>query len=115
MKNFIRDGNVIPVIAGTGGVSSGDVVVAGNLIGIAAYDAIEGAEVEIALTGVYSLPKDGSTIDYGAPLHWVAASGHVSATGGAGRWPIGNAVKSAGGSDDEVACRLPGIGIVEGT
>jgi hypothetical protein len=73
MKNYVQPGDVIPVVAGTGGVKSGDVVVAGNLIGVAASDA-------------------------------------------AGRWPIGNAVRTAGSNDDEAYVRLPGIPVVvEGT
>jgi predicted RecA/RadA family phage recombinase len=116
MKNYVQPGDVIPVVAGTGGVKSGDVVVAGNLIGVAASDAAEGAEFELALTGVYALPKiTGTGLDPGQRVWWATGTG-VAASAAAGRWPIGNAVRTAGSNDDEAYVRLPGIPVVvEGT
>jgi predicted RecA/RadA family phage recombinase len=117
MKNFIQDGNVVTAVAGTGGVSSGDVVVEGNLIGVAATDALEGAEYELALTGVYALPKQtGTGIDAGARVWWNSTSHEVEAASSAGLWPIGNATQQAASGDDEAYVRLPGIPVVvEGT
>ncbi|CAA7627873.1 hypothetical protein MCP1_780002 [Candidatus Terasakiella magnetica] len=48
--------------AGTGGVASGQGVIVGALFGIAATNALEAANVEIATTGVYDLPKAPATV-----------------------------------------------------
>ena len=50
MKTHIQPGHSITVTARTGGVLSGHGVLLGTLFGIAQFDAVEGAQVEI-LTG----------------------------------------------------------------
>jgi len=54
MKNFIQRGDVITVTAPTGGVTSGQGVLVGNLFGIAATTVAEGENVEIATAGTTS-------------------------------------------------------------
>ena len=56
-KNFIRPGRIVTLVAPTGGVLSGQAVQVGALFGIAAFDAIAGADVEVALEGIWELPK----------------------------------------------------------
>ena len=56
MKNFLQNGDYIDVPAPSGGVDSGDVVIIGNLIGVADTDADEDAPVYFAMTGVFELP-----------------------------------------------------------
>ncbi len=56
MKNYIQPGNNITVAAPGGGVSSGDLVVIGGLIGVASFDALETVDLEIATEGVFELP-----------------------------------------------------------
>ena len=68
MKNFVQPGNVVTLIA-PGDVKSGDLVVVGSLAGVAAYDALAGAEVEVSLVGVFDLPCTGP-IEAGAPVYW---------------------------------------------
>jgi predicted RecA/RadA family phage recombinase len=48
MKAYIQPGRALTVIAPAGGVLSGQGVLIGTLFGIAQYDAVEGAEVEMA-------------------------------------------------------------------
>ena len=48
MKNYVQPGNVVTLIA-PANVKSGDGVLVGSLFGVAAYDALIGAEVEVAL------------------------------------------------------------------
>ena len=55
-KNFIQPDALSPV-APTGGVLSGQAVQVGALFRIAAFDAIGGADVEVALEGTWELPK----------------------------------------------------------
>lgn len=59
MKNFIQAGQVFTLIA-TAVIKSGDVVVKGELVGIASTDAVVGESVECCETGVYSLPKEAA-------------------------------------------------------
>ncbi|MBB4092454.1 DUF2190 family protein [Ochrobactrum pecoris] len=56
MRNFIQPGKVITVVA-VAAVTSGSLVVVGKIFGIAATSAAIGEEFELALGGVYELPK----------------------------------------------------------
>jgi predicted RecA/RadA family phage recombinase len=62
VKNFIQRGDMITLTAPTGGVTSGQGVLVGNLFGIAATTAAEGESIEIAPVGVYELPKRASAV-----------------------------------------------------
>lgn len=68
-RNFVQPGDVITLTAPVA-VKSGGVVHVGALIGVAAYDAPEGAEVETALTGVYELPKGAEALPQGGLAFW---------------------------------------------
>jgi predicted RecA/RadA family phage recombinase len=109
MKNFIQDGNVVTVTAPTGGVKSGDGIVVGALFGICATDAAQTEEVEIALTGVFELPKASGQINEGAAVWWDTDDSNVVNASGAGLYPIGVAVAAAGSSDTTARVRLSGI------
>ena len=56
MKNFVQPGKVVE-LAAPADVSSGDGVLIGSLFGVAALDALSGAQVNVQLEGVFSLPK----------------------------------------------------------
>jgi predicted RecA/RadA family phage recombinase len=69
--NYIQPGRSITVAAPTGGVLSGDGVLIGTLFGIAQYDAVEGAEVEILTEGVVKIGKTSAlAIGVGDRLFW---------------------------------------------
>ena len=69
--NYIQPGRSITVAAPTGGVLSGDGVLIGTLFGIAQYDAVEGAEVEILTEGVVEIGKTSAlAISVGDRLFW---------------------------------------------
>lgn len=71
MKNLIQRSKMLRVAATSGGVSSGDPVLIGAIFGIAATDAAEGAELEIATAGVFVMPKAaGETWSVGDNLYW---------------------------------------------
>lgn len=69
-KNFIQPGHVIehsPAAA----VSSGDVVVIGNVLGVALSDIAVGASGQVQITGVFSCPKvSAAVIKAGESLTW---------------------------------------------
>jgi predicted RecA/RadA family phage recombinase len=69
--NYIQPGRSITVAAPSGGVLSGQGVLIGTLFGIAQYDAVEGAEVEILTEGVVEIGKTSAlAIAVGDRLFW---------------------------------------------
>ena len=60
-QNYIQPGNVLEVIAPSGGYTSQSVVIAGLLVGIALGDAAEGEACEVALEGVWDVAKTAGT------------------------------------------------------
>ena len=69
--NYIQPGRSITVAAPSGGVLSGQGVLIGTLFGIAQYDAVEGAEVEILTEGVVEIGKTSAlAIGVGDRLFW---------------------------------------------
>jgi predicted RecA/RadA family phage recombinase len=96
MKNFVQDGNVVTVTS-PGGVESGDVVVIGNLVGVAACDADTNDDIELALHGVFTLAKNGAAIEAGDKLYWDAAAKECIAQQSTLLEPyVGTAVDAAG-------------------
>jgi predicted RecA/RadA family phage recombinase len=108
-QNSIQRGRVVTLVAPTGGVLSGQAVQVGALFGIAVLDAIEGADVEVALEGVWELPKAAVAIAQGAPVFWDAATGNVAANIGTSNALIGGATEARGTSDLTIRVRLNGI------
>lgn len=110
MKNFIQDGDTVTVTAPAGGVISGYGVIVGNLFGIAATTQAEGANVEIATTGVFDLPKAPAAVfTAGQRVSWDNAAKHVVAPA-AGMYPIGTALLAAGNGVATARVRLDGVG-----
>ena len=107
--NFIQAGHRIDAVAGVGGVKSGDVVLVGNLLGVAQADAAEGVSYALALTGVWLLPKATGAILVGAAVFWDASAKNVVNASGAGLYPIGCATVAAGSSDATCLVRLDGV------
>lgn len=110
-RTFVQPGNSIDAVAPAGGVSSGDVVVVGSLVGVAETNAAEGETYALTLTGVHRLPKAVGAILAGAVVWFDAAAGKVVAATGIGLWPLGAAVAAAGTNDTEVLVRLNGVAV----
>lgn len=109
-KNFVQDGDVVTMIAPSGGVKSGDLLIVGALAGICNTDALEDEEVEVSLEGVWELPKASGQINAGALVWWDNVTGHnVVNASSAGLFPIGVAVVEAGTGEATVRVRLSGI------
>ncbi len=111
MKNFVQDGNVVTVTAPSGGVVSGAGLIVGNIFGVCAFDADQTEEVEIAVVGVFELPKASGQINEGAAVSWDNSAHNVVAPG-TGKFPIGVCVKLAGTSDPTCLVRLNGVSTV---
>ena len=54
--NYIQDGEVIDHVA-SGAITSGDVVVMGNIIGVALEDIADTETGPVQISGVFDLPK----------------------------------------------------------
>ena len=105
MKNFVQPGNFVTLIA-PDDVASGGVVIVGKLAGVATTDAKAGAEVEVALVGVFELPKASGVLEQGAAAHWIESPGNVTGSGGT---LIGAVVAHAATDATKVRVRLNGI------
>ena len=110
MQNYIQNGQVITGAAPTGGVTSGEGLIVGNIFGVAAYSAAEGDPLELATTGVYKLPKaTAAVLTVGARVAWDNIGKNINVPG-AGRFPVGVATEAAGNGVTGVAVRLDGVG-----
>jgi len=108
---FIHKGDSIDHTPAPGSdVSAGDVVVQGELVGIAKLDITGGTLGALAVTGVFDLPKAtgaGEAIGAGLKVYWDAA-GSVATTdaaAGANKY-LGKTVATAGDNDALVRVRL---------
>jgi predicted RecA/RadA family phage recombinase len=105
--NFIQNGDIITVAA-PAAVDSGDFVKVGSLFGVAITDAVSGADVAIAVTGVHELPKAAPlVINAGDPVYWSTSNGNFSKTA-ASNWYVGVAAEGAVSAATTVKVRLNG-------
>jgi len=106
---FIHDGNAIDYTPGSD-VAAGDVVVQGDLIGVAKQPISASALGALAVTGVFDFPKatgGGSAIAAGAKVYWDAADTEAKEDdeAGANKY-LGKVVAAATDDDTTVRIRL---------
>lgn len=106
---FIHDGNSIDYIPGAD-VSAGDVVVQGDLIGIAKLDIAANARGALAVSGVFDVSKTtgvGEAIAIGAKVYWDVADGVAKTDdeAGANKY-LGKTIAAVGDDDALVRVRL---------
>lgn len=109
-KNYIQPGEVIDYTAGAD-IATGDVVVVGNLIGVAITDIANGAVGPAKITGVFELPKvPTAVIGAGETVNWdldVGAFDDNQAVAAAGDLSGGCvAVAAAGNGDATVMVKI---------
>mgnify|MGYP006276178257 CR=1 FL=1 len=106
---YVHEGNSIDYTPGSA-VSAGDVVVQGDLIGIAKLDIAAETLGALAVTGVFDLPKAtgvGEAIPAGAELFWDVADGVAKTDDESGaNKGLGKTVAAAGDDDETVRVRL---------
>ena len=108
MRNFIRPGNTMPATAPVGGITSGAGLLVGSIFGVAATAAAEGAAVELALTGVFDLPKvSAQAWTQGVKVYWDSAAKNCTTTA-SGNTLIGTAYASAANPSGTGRVRLNG-------
>ena len=94
MKNFVQPGDSITLPA-PADVTSGGIVIAGALVGVAAADALTGEGVAIATRGVLDLPKGAEVFAVGDEVE--EAAGAVAALDSGTR--VGIVVAAAASGD----------------
>lgn len=106
MRTYVQPANIITVTAPTGGALSDQGVLIGTLFGIAQFDAVESAEVEILTEGVVEIAKTAALqIDVGDRLFWDGANKVVNKTATA-QVCVGVAVSSAANPSGTVSMKL---------
>lgn len=69
MQNFIEKGETLTYKVESAAVKSGDLVMAGEVAGIAVTDGAEGETIALNVTGVYELPKGSGAITQGQKVY----------------------------------------------
>lgn len=109
MKNYIQDGDTLPVTAPYALLSGAGCLV-GSLFGVACADALISTEVEVKTTGVFDFPKAASQAwTVGARVYWDDTAKNCTTTASTNKL-IGVAVAAvAGGAGDLIGrVRLTG-------
>lgn len=106
---FVHEGHAIDYTPGAD-VSAGDVVVQGDLVGVAKRDIKSGALGALAVAGVFDFPKaSGAAVTFstGAKVYWDDTNDLAVTTDGAGANKlIGKAVADAADADSSVRVRM---------
>lgn len=105
--NFVHDGDAIDYTP-TSAVNAGDVVVQGDLVGVAKKNIAANALGALHVKGVFDFPKattSGSAITAGTKLYWDASSEVATSTAGGNKY-IGKAVQAADADDTTVRVRM---------
>lgn len=108
MKNFVQRGDTLSIPA-PADVNSGDIVISGSIIGVAAGDALTGETVDVATSGVFDLPKVSAlAISVGDIVYYDTATDLVNKTS-SGNTKVGVAVTAAANPSASVNVRLSGF------
>ena len=106
---FVHDGNAIDYTPSVD-VAAGDVVVQGDLVGIANLDIPRNTLGALAVTGVFDVPKlanTGAAIAAGAKVYWDAVNSVATTdTGEGANKYLGKTVRAAADADATVRVRL---------
>jgi len=104
---FVHEGASIDYTPGAD-VAAGDVVVQGDLVGVAKLDITAGKLGALAVEGVFDFAKAtgvGTTLAAGTTVYWDDAANVATATA-AGNKQIGKVVKAAAAADATVRVRM---------
>jgi len=104
---FVHDGNSVDYTPSSA-VTAGDVVVQGELVGVAKVDIAANALGAMAVAGVFDFPKTTGTstaITAGANCYWDATN-KVATTTSTSNKLIGKCVRAAADADATVRVRL---------
>lgn len=107
MKNEVQPGNQL-TLAAPYNVASGAGCLVGSLFGVAVGTASSGADVEVAVVGVFVLAKaTGAAWTVGARIYWDDAAKNCTTTAASNKL-IGVATVAAASGDTTGTVRLSG-------
>lgn len=105
MKTYVQPGGTL-TLAAPYDVLSGQGLKLGAIVGVATHDALAGADVETALTGVYDLAKAASQAwTVGAKIYWDDTN-KVASSVATGNTLIGVATLAVAGGASDVIGRV---------
>jgi len=107
VTNFVQDGWSVDYTPSSA-VEAGDVVVQGELVGIAKADIAADALGALAVEGVFDFPKDTGSADAitaGANVYWDAGNEVATTTVGSNKL-IGKVITAAAAADATVRVKL---------
>jgi predicted RecA/RadA family phage recombinase len=108
-RNYIQPGNVLPLTAPSGGVTSGLCYLIGTLVVVAQDTQAVGVTFQGKVTGVFTLPKaTGQTWAEGAKLYWDNTAKNFTTTSTSNTL-AGVAVAAALSGDTTGSVRLDGV------
>lgn len=111
MKNYIQPGATVTHVVAGAVVVSGQALLAGSLFGVCATSQAIGEEVELALVGVYSLPKKSAdTPTAFAKAYWDDTLKEVTTTVGSNKL-IGVFMSAVAGGVVVADIRLNGVSV----
>jgi predicted RecA/RadA family phage recombinase len=108
MKNYVSNGKTIPYTPSGDDVASGQAILVGDILGVAVADIADGEEGELALEGVFNVPKKSTdTFDAGQIVFWDAATngGELTETASTHK-PVGVCMAAAGNPSATVPLKL---------
>ena len=109
MATYVQKGESIDYTPGAD-VAAGDVVVQGDLVGVARTPIAADTLGSLAVAGVFDFPKAtgvGSGIAAGATCYWDAADGEAKTDDESGaNERIGKAIQAAADADETVRIRM---------
>lgn len=107
MKSFVQPGNVITIPA-PAATTSGDIVIVGELVGVACGHAAAAAPLDLALSGVYELPKVAAdAVTVGAAIYYDATAKLLTTDDNEGaNEKVGAAVAAAASATGSVKVRI---------
>ena len=69
MTNYVQQGDIIDLVTPSGGYTSGQLVVAGELTGVAGKTTLEDELCPVSMSGVFVLPKLAGALAVGAKVY----------------------------------------------
>ncbi len=106
---FVQAGDAVDYTPASD-VAAGDVIVQGDLVGVATRDIAAGELGALAVAGVFDFPKAtgvGSTIAVGSIVYWDDANDLATTNDGTGaNKKIGTTIAAAGDNDATVRVRM---------
>ena len=86
MKNYVMKGDHIAVKAPSD-IASGDLVIVGDLHGVAVISGEKNSEITIATSGVFELEKEEQAVAIGETAYWNEASKKTTSDDASGETP----------------------------